>query len=98
MRNRQDYGHALQVVGGFVSEWDPCSLLSGGAPRDEYSAEVAKLVTHIPRITSPGAAAQALSVVFSQAFQPEGFSVIQCSEAGSLLYHRLSSAALLVRG
>jgi len=93
MKNREDYEQALKIAGAFVFEWDPCGLLSGGAPQDEYSAEVAKLVTHIPRITSASTAAQALSAVFSQAFQLEGFSVAECSDAGAAFYNQLSSAS-----
>ena len=98
MRNREDYEHALRIVDAFVSEWDPCELLSGGAPKDEYSAEVAKLVTHIPRISSPSTAAHALSAVFSSQFQPEGFNEQQCAETGARFYQCLLSASLVARG
>ena len=98
MRSRQDYEQMLQVVGAFVSEWDPCGLLAGGAPVDEYSAEVAKLVTHIPAISSPQSAARALSAVFSEAFQPKGFTEAECSQQGALLYERLSSCSLVASG
>ena len=44
------YKRALQVVGSVVREWDPYSLIAGGAPEDEFESEIAGVVAQIPRI------------------------------------------------
>ena len=64
MHNRADYEKALVIVGSVVRAWDPYCLLEGGAPSDEFDAEIAQLVTHILRISTPANAAQAISTVF----------------------------------
>ena len=97
MRNRNDYEKAIGVVGAFIREWDPYSLIEEGAPDDEFDAEIAKLVTYIPRIRFAADAAQAMSEVFSTAFEAELFSATQCAEPGEALFARLVAAGLVSR-
>lgn len=40
-------------------------LVAGGAPRDEFDAEIARLVTRVPHIHSADDAAREISEVFS---------------------------------
>lgn len=98
MKSRSDYEAALLVVGPVVRSWDPYSLIGSGAPANEFDAEIAQLVTYIPRITSPAAAAAAVSAVFSAAFEPEIFSSSQCAVFGQELFGcRACSADLISR-
>ena len=95
MKSRADYEKALAVVGSVIREWDPYCLLAHGAPLDEFDAEIAKVVMHIPRIRSPQDAASALSTVFSHAFEADLFLPEACAAQGEALYDSLSKAGLL---
>ena len=97
MKTRGDYDKALVVVGAFVRSWDPYCLLAEGAPTDEFDAEIAKLVTHVPRISDPSSAADAISSVFSASFEAELFTPMQCAAQGEELFLRLSAAGLVGR-
>jgi len=94
MKSRDDYDAALHIVGAVVRSWDPYSLINSGAPTDEFDSEIAQIVTLIPGISSPSAAATALSSVFSAAFEPELFSAAQCSVPGQELFAKLAAAGL----
>jgi hypothetical protein len=85
------YKRALQVVGSVVREWDPYSLLAGGAPQDEFDSEIAGVVAQVPRIKTEQEAALALSRVFSSAFEAERFTPEKCAEAGRKLFAALSA-------
>jgi hypothetical protein len=85
------YQLALQVVGAVVREWDPYSLIAGGAPADEFDSEIAGVVAQLPRIKSEKEAALALSRVFSSAFEAERFTPEKCAEAGKKLFAALSA-------
>jgi hypothetical protein len=95
MRSRDDYDAALHIVGEVVRSWDPYSLISSGAPTNEFDSEIAQVVTLVPDISSPSAAAAALSSVFSAAFEPELFSPTQCSAPGQELFAKLAAAGLV---
>lgn len=84
------YKRALQVVGSVVREWDPYSLIAGGAPADEFDSEIAGVVAQIPRIKTEKEAVLALSQVFSSAFEAERFTPEKCTEAGKKLFAALS--------
>ena len=94
MQTRDDYEKALAVVSDVVPQWDPYRLLEAGAPATEYEAEVAKVVTFIPRIRTAEDAAQVLSSVFSEAFEQHLFTQQACAEPGSLLFSRLAQSGL----
>lgn len=79
MRTRQNYDSALLVVASVVRSWDPCSLIGSGAPHDEFDAEIAKVVAHIPCISDAASAAAALSSVFSASFESSLFSPARCA-------------------
>lgn len=85
------YKRALQVVGSVVREWDPYSLIAGGAPADEFDSEIAGVVAQIPRIKTEKEAVLALSRVFSSAFEAEQFTPEKCVEAGKKLFAALSA-------
>ena len=94
MRSRDDYDAALHIVASVVCSWDPYSLINSGAPIDEFDSEIAQVVALVPSISSPSAAAAALSAVFSAAFEPELFSPAQCSVPGQELFSKLAAAGL----
>jgi len=85
------YNRALQAVGSVIREWDPYTLIAGGAPEDEFDSEIAGVVTQIPRIKTEKEAVLALSRVFSSAFEAARFTPEQCTEAGKKLFAALST-------
>ena len=95
MKTRAEHDRALNITRELLREWDPYSLIAGGAPDDEFDSEAAQLVTHIPQIHSATDVAVALSEVFSRAFTPEDFSADACASAGAKLFARLSEARLV---
>jgi len=98
MRTRADYDRAFAIVREVIHEWDPYGLIGGGAPADEWDSEIASLVAQIPRIRSQNDAAHTVSRVFSSAFQPEGFSPVDCAEVGRRLYSSLTQSGLPAGG
>ena len=95
MKTRGDYDAAVLIVGAVVRAWDPYRLIESGAPADEFDAEIAKVVSCIPGISSAATAAAALSSVFSASFEPERFSPAQCAVPGQDLFIRLSIAGFI---
>ena len=95
MKTRQDYEAAFQIVRAVIAEWDPHALLGGGAPKDEFDDEVARVLTHICDIHSPNDAAAAISAVFAASFTPEDFSIPACAQVGAQLYARLAEAGVI---
>ena len=95
MQTREDFGAAFLLVASVVRSGDPFCLIGTGAPSDEFDAEIAKLVSCIPRISSAASAAAALSSVFSASFEPTLFSSAQCAVPGQQLFAKLSAAGLV---
>ena len=98
MTNSADYKRAFEVVRKVIHQWDPYGLLEIGAPPHEFDHEIAAIVAQIPHITSEADAANAVSRVFSMAFQPEGFGPSDCAEAGRNLFLALCSSGFLEAG
>ena len=95
MQTRKDYNNAISVVGAVIKDWDPYSLLAGGAPDDEFDSEIASVVTQIPRIASANDAVHAVSRVFSSAFDADTFAPAHCSDDGNRIYSALLDAKLV---
>lgn len=95
MKTRADYDTAVDTVGFAIKRWDPYSLLAGGAPPDEFDAEIAQLVTRVRYIHSASDAAREIAAVFAAAFEPEYFTPELCAEVGAELFDRLEAAQLL---
>jgi Domain of unknown function (DUF1871) len=99
MHTREDYDRARDVVRAVIHEWDPYSLIDGcGCPKDEWDGEIARVVAEIPRIASESDATNAISRVFSAAFQPEGFSPSDCTNVGRKLFGALKESGVLASG
>jgi len=96
MQSREIYERAVAIVASVVREWDPYALLAAGAPPDEFEAEIAKVVTYVPHIRNAHDATQALSSVFSAAFEPHLFTPAACAQQGTVLFARLVAAGLAV--
>lgn len=73
-------------------------MLKSGCPNDEFDAEIASVVSQIPRIKSVQDAAHALSRVFSSAFEPEMFRPQNCREVGTKLFEALAMHGMLAKG
>jgi len=95
---RPDQQHAFAVVRQVLHGWDPYGLVGSGAPADEWDGEAASLVSRLSYIHSDADATAAISAVFSEAFQPEGFSLADCATAGRQLFSALMAAALVTPG
>lgn len=88
---KKQYKEVLALVAEVIKEWDPYALLAGGAPDDEFDSEVSLIVAQVPRITSPGHAAQVISRIFSSQFEPYLFTPDACAQVGERLYTKLKS-------
>ena len=95
MKNREDYDKAIEIIGAVIRAWDPYGLIANGSPIDEFDAEIAMLTTKVPRIRSIDDAAQAVSIVFSEQFEPEKFSPADCFEPGQEIFIALKQAKLI---
>ncbi|MFO0965377.1 MAG: DUF1871 family protein [Gemmataceae bacterium] len=95
MKTKAAYKRTHQIVTAIIRDWDPYSLLAGGAPADEFDAEIASVVTQVPRIKSEKDAALALSRVFSSAFEPTEFTPERCAAPGTKLFAALAASDLI---
>lgn len=95
MRDAVEYKLVFKIVREVIAEWDPYGLLSSEAPKDEFDAEVAKLMTRIPEMKSGEDTALVISEVFSRAFEPELFSKSSCIDVGNQLFKRLCDARII---
>jgi hypothetical protein len=88
---KQQYRELLALVTRVIAEWDPYALLAGGAPRDEFDAEIASVVTQVQRIKSAADAAHVVSRVFSSSFEPDLFTPEACAQVGKRLFAELQA-------
>ena len=89
LQTKEDCEKAFSVVRKVIHEWDPYSLISGGAPKNEFDVEIQKVVTRIRQIQSSEDAARVISKVFGCAFEAEQFTLDKCREPGAQLFHQL---------
>jgi hypothetical protein len=83
------YQNAIEVTAAVVNEWDPYSLISGGAPKDEFTSEVSRIVAKAHEVNTPEALARVISEVFSVSFEPVPFSVEACLPVATRLFQEL---------
>jgi hypothetical protein len=94
VKTREDYDRAIVLTRELMHAWDPGKLLAGGAPRDEFDDEVARLVARIPRIADAEDAGRHVGEVFSAQF---GLGVVDAAESariGARWYAALVEAGL----
>ena len=97
MRTRLQYDQAFQIVREVVASWDPYNLIASGGPPDEFDGVIARLLPRLQNVASGAEAAEAVSVVFGDAFGETGFDVGSCADVGKQLHDRLAAAGLLAR-
>ena len=85
----------MSVVARVIRSWDPYGLLAGGAPSDEFDAEIAAVTAQIHRIAGPADAAHVVSRVFSNAFDADTFAVGRCRDVGERLFAALIESNLI---
>lgn len=95
MRSKSDYSRAFSLVRRVIAEWDPYELFSGGAPADELDMEVARFLTHVPKMQSETDVANSLSVVFPSAFEASTFGKEDCTEVARKLYYELEKGGFI---
>ncbi|OQX11306.1 MAG: hypothetical protein BWK76_19330 [Desulfobulbaceae bacterium A2] len=93
--DRKQWKKVEAVARTVILEWDPYGLIGGGAPEDEWDSEILQLVGKVHGITTAAGAAAAISGVFSNAFQPEGFEKEDCGEVGRKLFDALKKERLI---
>jgi len=98
VRSLVEWKLATKIVGDIVREWDPYSLMSLGAPHDEFDVEIAAVVKEVGRIRSAADATVVLNRVFSGAFGDDGFPREDCADVGAKLFEKLNDANLLKGG
>jgi hypothetical protein len=86
---KQQYDELFALVAAVINEWDPYALLSAGAPRHEFDAEVAMVVAQVSRIKSATDSADVISRVFSSSFEPKAFTPKACARVGERLFAQL---------
>jgi hypothetical protein len=95
MRDRHQYDLAFALVREAVAQWDPLGLIGGGAPADEWDAEVARLLPRLERARSPEEAGAAVTAVFGETLRDSAPDEASCVRFGRELHSRLTSAGLL---
>ncbi|MEQ1794125.1 MAG: DUF1871 family protein [Nitrospira sp.] len=92
---KQKYKQMFSLVRAVINRWDPYGLLAGGAPEDEFEHETALVVAKVKTIKTETDATVVLSEVFSDAFEPQYFTVEACAQVGRDLFHELKSANVI---
>ena len=83
---KQKYKTMFSELTQIINDWDPYGLIDGGAPADEFEAEVAKVLAGLAKSHSVKDVVQLVSDVFSESFEKEKFSVKSCKEVGKKVY------------
>ena len=95
MKAKENYKHARLLVKKIIDAWEPHALLEGGAPDDEFSSEVDRIVGQLPQIKTEDDAIQAVSTVMSSAFGAETFTPEKCAAVGRELFARCKEKGLI---
>jgi len=95
VKSRDDYDRAIVLTRELMHAWDPGKLLAGGAPRDEFDDEVARLVARLPKITGPEDAGRHVGEVFTAQFGRGVLSEEESNRIGARWHAALREAGLL---
>jgi hypothetical protein len=93
--DRKQWKEIEATVRVVILEWDPYGLIGGGAPEDEWDSEIHQIIGKVRGITTAAEAIAVISGVFSNAFQPEGFTKEDCAEVGQNLFDTLKKESLI---
>jgi hypothetical protein len=95
VRTRGQYDQALAICRDAIAHWDPFALLAGGAPPDEYNAEVSSLVPKLSGARSGDDVARAIEEVFGSGFGRDQVYPGNCAKVAAIVYAQLKAAGLL---
>jgi hypothetical protein len=95
MRTRREYDQAFDIVRAAVARWDPYALLGGGAPADEWDAEIASLLPRLRNVKAAPEIVHHLSEVFGGRLGYSSLGVNECSTVAADIFLRLKTAGLL---
>ena len=95
IKTSAQYAQTLHIIRDTLHRWDPNGLIEGGAPKDEFNAEVEQIAVYLPHMRSNTDTARAISEVFSKAFAPDEFPLENCMEVGDDLYQSLKEAGVI---
>ncbi len=98
MKTSRDYSEAIEIVRAEISAWDPYALLAGGAPADEFDAEVSEIVAGLPRTRTAGELASLVANVFRTSFDDSSFDVATCTDVASRIMRALGERSIVARG
>lgn len=80
------YRELKRELNQILLEWNPYCLCESSKQVDEFSCEVAKILTKLPSSNGVEDVAQALSTVFSQAFEPDRFPPESCTGVAATIW------------
>lgn len=92
---KRSYREMLSLITSVINEWDPYNLVGGGAPKDEFEAEVIRVAAQIPHIKTAEQLAEVVSRVFSAGFAPDPFSIDSCAPVANRLFAVLQAHGFL---
>jgi hypothetical protein len=95
MRTRDDYDRAFAIVRAAVARWDPALLLSGGAPADEWDAEIASLLPKLRTSKTSANLADELFALFGGRCGQATVGFEECRAAATEIILRLKTEALI---
>jgi hypothetical protein len=95
MRTRQEYDQAISILRTAVARWDPFGLLGGGAPADEWDAEIALLLPKIQKANTAVEIARQLAAVLGERLGDTLLSSEECNTVAVEIYLRLKTDGLL---
>jgi hypothetical protein len=98
MRTSRDYRKAIEIVRAEISAWDPYALLAGGAPVDEFDAEVSEIVAGLAGTRTAGELASLVANVFRASFDDSSFDVATCSDVASRIMRALDERSIVDHG
>jgi hypothetical protein len=95
MKTRKEYDDAFRIVRAAVASWDPFGILGGGAPKDEWDHEIARLLPKIQRALTPADVAREIAVAFGESIEGTPISAEEIDDVATGIFVRLKTAGLL---
>ncbi len=79
----------FDIVTEIINKWDPIGLLEGGAPLNEYSIEVRKIVISIDDISNHFDLAKAIQMIFFESTESK-VDVLKCLNYSEEIWNRIN--------
>ena len=77
------------IIKKIIDKWDPCGLLAGGAPKDEFNDEIKKISSKINSNSNINDIANIISNIFLNSFNDKSFSVKNCIEVAKKIKEKI---------